>query len=86
MISIILPSYNRAHRITSAIDSILAQTNPNWELLLVDDASTDTTEQVVAPYLKDKRIHYFKNTSNQERCESKSRHTRSKRSVYLFFR
>jgi len=47
LVSIILPTYNRANRIARAIASVLTQTHPTWELLVVDDASTDETASVV---------------------------------------
>lgn len=56
--SIIIPTYNRANMIGKAIDSILAQTYTNWELIIVDDGSTDNTKDVVQAY-NDNRINYF---------------------------
>lgn len=61
-ISIILPTYNRAHVIEECIQSILAQSHKDWELLILDDASEDNTREIGEEYqLKDSRIHYFKN-------------------------
>lgn len=59
LISIITPTYNRGYMIRNPIDSISKQTYPNWELLIVDDGSTDNTEKIVKDY-KDKRIKYIK--------------------------
>lgn len=64
MISIIMPTYNRAYIIEQAIESILVQTYKDWELIIVDDASTDTTEQVVSKYLCSK-IRYYVNNENK---------------------
>ncbi|UJH91326.1 glycosyltransferase family 2 protein [Antarcticibacterium sp. 1MA-6-2] len=58
-ISFIIPTYNRANEVTNAIDSVIAQTDPRWELIVVDDGSTDETSQVIHPYLVDRRINYF---------------------------
>jgi glycosyltransferase involved in cell wall biosynthesis len=58
--SIVVPTYNRARLITKAIDSVLSQTFTNWELVIVDDGSTDNTKEVVEQYSsKDKRIKYI---------------------------
>ncbi len=56
--SIVIPSYNRAAFISQAIESVLAQTYTDWELLIVDDGSTDNTSEVVAAYT-DQRIRYI---------------------------
>ncbi|MBA6152695.1 glycosyltransferase family 2 protein [Gelidibacter maritimus] len=61
MVSIIIPTYNRAHLIGETLDSVLAQTYTNWECIVVDDESTDSTTSVIAKYAqKDKRIKLFK--------------------------
>lgn len=62
-VSIILPTYNRAHIIKKSIDSVLAQTYTDFELLIIDDGSTDETEQVIAEY-QDSRIVYHKLPQN----------------------
>lgn len=58
MISFIIPTYNRAHTISLSIESIINQTNHNWELIIVDDGSQDETEKYIEPFLKDSRIKY----------------------------
>ena len=58
-VSVIVPSYNCARFIGEAIDSILKQTQPPEQILIVDDGSTDDTEQVVRGY-SDERIEYIK--------------------------
>lgn len=59
LISVIIPTYNRAHLISRAIESVINQTYTNWELLVVDDASKDNTKQVIESYLSDPRIKYI---------------------------
>ena len=56
--SIIIPTCNRAAFLPKAIESVLAQTYTDWELIIVDDGSTDNTREVVSQY-KDKRITYI---------------------------
>lgn len=61
LISIIIPTYNRAHLIGETLDSILAQTYENWECIVVDDGSTDNTSDVLAKYIKkDNRFQYYR--------------------------
>lgn len=58
-ISIIIPTYNRAHLVCRTIESVIHQTDPHWELIIVDDGSTDNTAATVQPYLSDK-IRYVR--------------------------
>lgn len=55
-VSIIMPAYKTAGFIAASIDSVLAQTYANWELVIVDDGSPDDVLQVIEPYLTDSRI------------------------------
>jgi glycosyltransferase involved in cell wall biosynthesis len=62
LVSVIIPTYNRAHLISETLDSILAQTYTNWECVVVDDGSTDNTNEVLTRYLKkDDRFRYLIN-------------------------
>ncbi len=61
MISIIIPCYNYGHLIAETIDSILNQTYQNFEIIVINDGSTDNTETVVGAYANnDARIKYYK--------------------------
>ena len=57
--SIIIPTFNRAKTIARALDSLLRQSLKSFEVLIVDDGSSDNTVEIVEPYLKDKRFQYF---------------------------
>lgn len=59
MISIITPTYNHQEYIGACIDSVLAQTYSDWEMIIIDDGSTDSTGDVITRY-KDSRIKYVR--------------------------
>jgi len=65
-VSVIIPTYNRAHVVGEAIDSVLAQTYRDFEIIVVDDASTDNTQEVLARYLSEhgERIRYIRRETN----------------------
>jgi glycosyltransferase involved in cell wall biosynthesis len=63
MISLLMPTYNREATLPRAIESVLGQTYDDWELVIVDDGSTDGTEALLAKYT-DLRIRYVKQPKN----------------------
>src|SRR5882762_7551871 len=73
MISVVIPVYNREHEVRRAIESVLAQTYASWELLIIDDCSTDHTQDSVGEYLKDSRIHYFRQSQNRGAAAARNR-------------
>ncbi|MEK7254207.1 MAG: glycosyltransferase family A protein [Bacteroidota bacterium] len=67
LISIILPTFNRAAHLQPCIESVVNQTFPSWELLVIDDGSTDHTFQVVDAFLQaDRRIRYCKHQNRKQ--------------------
>ena len=72
LVSIIMPSWNTARWIGESIESVVNQTYKNWELIIVDDCSTDNTDEVVASY-NDKRIRFFKNDVNSGAAVTRNR-------------
>jgi glycosyltransferase involved in cell wall biosynthesis len=79
--SIVVPTYNRAYLLPGTIESILSQDHPLFELIIVDDGSTDNTEAVVQPYLSD-RVHYFKK-NNAERAAARNYGSQKARGQYI---
>jgi glycosyltransferase involved in cell wall biosynthesis len=71
LISIIVPVYNSEKYIADTVSSCLTQTYKNIELILINDGSTDNTEQVIAQFLSDDRVKYF-SIENAGACEARN--------------
>ena len=84
LVSIIMPSYNTGRFIKDSIDSVLEQTHTNWELIIVDDCSTDDTDSVVSQYLHDNRIKYLKNYKNSGAAVSRNYALREAKGRWIF--
>ncbi len=84
LVSIIMPSYNTAPYIKETIQSVLDQTYTNWELIIVDDCSTDNTEEVLAT-INDSRIRYFKNEKNSGAAVSRNKALRAAKGQWIAF-
>ena len=70
-VSIVLPVYNGEKYLRESLDSILTQTFSDWELIIVNDCSTDGTQNIIEEYVsKDSRIRTIKNSINQKLPES----------------
>ncbi len=68
LISIIIPTYNRADLLHETLESFIGQTHENWECLIVDDGSTDTTVEVIKNYtVKDKRFKLLSRPPNRQK-------------------
>lgn len=85
LVSIIMPSFNTAEYIDETIRSVLYQTYTNWELIIVDDCSTDNTDEVVEQFKSDSRIHYLKNDVNSGAAVSRNRALREARGKWIAF-
>jgi glycosyltransferase involved in cell wall biosynthesis len=81
--SIVLPTYNRSHMLGKALESVIRQTYSDWELIVVDDGSTDNTKEVAESY-KDSRIKYFFQT-NQERSAARNNGVEKACGKYICF-
>lgn len=85
LVSVIIPTYNRAHLITRAIESVINQSYTNWELLVVDDASTDNTEEVVKKYALDTRVKYIKANKNGGNAVARNLGVNAAKGAYISF-
>ncbi len=81
--SVVIPTYNRAHLIRKTIESVLAQEERDFEVIVVDDGSADNTEQVVRT-IEDARLSYYKK-ENGERGAARNYGARRARGRYINF-
>lgn len=84
LVSIIMPSYNTAPYIKETIQSVLNQTYTNWELIIVDDCSTDNTDEVLDT-IHDSRIKYFKNEKNFGAAVSRNKALREAKGQWIAY-
>lgn len=86
LVSIITPAYNAAAYITETIESVLAQTYPNWEMLIVNDCSKDNTEEIVQSYAKkDKRIKLINLKQNSGAATARNTAIQNAKGRYIAF-
>ena len=85
LVSIIMPSWNTAKYIAKSIQCVIDQTYENWELIIVDDCSTDNTDEVVTPFLSDRRIKLFHNEKNSGAALSRNRALREAKGEWIAF-
>ena len=83
LFSIVIPTYNREKFIIKTIQSLLSQTYTKFEIIVVDDGSTDNTEKFVRN-VKDKRIKFFKK-ENKERGAARNYGTNKAKGKYINF-
>ena len=86
LVSIITPLYNSEKFISETIESVLAQTYTNWEMLIVNDCSKDNGAKIVEEYVKkDKRIKLFNNEKNLGGAGTRNRAIKEARGKYIAF-
>lgn len=83
-VSVIIPTYNRAHLVARAICSVIAQTYQDFEIIVVDDASKDNTEEVVRR-LGDHRIRYIQHEGNRGGSAARNTGIRAAHGEYIAF-
>lgn len=86
LVSVIMPNYNGAKFIRSAVESVIYQTFPYWELIIVDDCSTDESICIIEGFLKlDNRITLIKNDINSGVAFSRNRGIKSAKGKFISF-
>ena len=85
LFSILIANYNNAAYIDEALASVYAQSYENWEVIIVDDCSTDRSLEIISPYLEDSRIKLFKNNKNRGCGYTKMRCAQEAKGVYCGF-
>ncbi|MBQ7232386.1 MAG: glycosyltransferase family 2 protein [Clostridia bacterium] len=84
LVSIIMPNYNGAKYLKDTIDSVIAQTYSNWELLFVDDCSKDESMEIIRSY-KDSRIRLLQNETNSGAAVSRNHALKEARGKWIAF-
>ncbi len=84
LVSIIMPSWNTENYIAKSIQSVIDQTYKNWELIIVDDCSSDHTDEIVASF-QDERIIYLKNEQNRGAALTRNKALREAQGEWIAF-
>lgn len=86
LISIVVPVYNASRFLDETIKTVREQTIDNWELIFVDDCSTDNSDEIIKQYMKiDKRIKYFKQDQNEGPALARNRGIDEAKGNFLCF-
>ena len=86
LVSIIMPNYNCGRFVAQSIECVLAQTYQNWELIIVDDCSTDNSHEVIMEYAKkDERVVYLRNDRNSGAALSRNYALREAKGRWIAF-
>ena len=84
LVSIVMPNYNSVKFIKETIDSVISQTYQNWELIIVDDCSSDNSLEIIKQY-KDNRIRIQENKSNSGAAISRNNAIESAKGRWIAF-
>jgi len=90
LVSIVIPTFKRAHAVRKAIDSVKCQTWSNWELIIVDDNDPDSqarkdTQLVIAEFLSDPKIIYIQQERNLGACKARNTGLEQAKGKYIAF-
>ena len=84
LVSVVIPTYNRAHTLSRAIESVISQTYTNWEMIIVDNHSTDGTNDLIKSY-QNKKIRLFKIQNDGIIAKSRNMGIENARGNYIAF-
>jgi glycosyltransferase involved in cell wall biosynthesis len=84
LVSVIIPTYNRAAYIKRCLESVLTQTYSNLEIIVIDDNSEDNTEEIIKNY-NDERIKYIKRTGKRGVCQARNEAIKASKGEYIIF-
>lgn len=86
LVSIITPSYNSAEFIVQTIESVISQSHKNWEMIIVDDNSTDNTVQCIKPFItSDQRIQLYQLSKNCGTAVARNTAIQKAKGTYIAF-
>ena len=85
LVSVIMPTFNRGTVICQAVETVLKQSYKNFELLIIDDFSTDNTEEILKKYESDGRVKYLKNTHVKGVCGARNTGLEKAKGVYIAY-
>jgi glycosyltransferase involved in cell wall biosynthesis len=81
--SVVIPTYNRAAFIEATLQSVLGQTYQNYEIIVVDNCSTDNTDEVLERFIRAGQIRFIKHEQNYERARSRNTGMKAARGDYV---
>src|SRR2546422_10993365 len=81
--SVVIPTYNRAAFIKATLQSVLSQTYAHFEIIVVDNCSTDNTGEVLGPFIRAGQIQFIKHERNLERARSRNTGMKAARGDFL---
>jgi len=84
-VSIIVPTYNRAHLVGRSIESALCQTHRDFEIIIIDDGSTDETFDVVKPFFKHPQVRYLRHEKNKGHQAARNTGIKNANGEYIAF-
>lgn len=83
--TVIVPTYNRAKLIPATLSTVQRQTYPDFEVIVIDNGSTDETDTIMEDFLKDSRFQYIRSEENNERAWSRNRGLAVAKGTYVTF-